>query len=487
MSLPSSTPQTLAPAPPADRAPTWTAEDELAVRRSLLGAVLAQSRTALLGNVVIGVTTLTVLLVIGQGWPIAVWLGLLLLTVALRALHLRRLRPALPGLDSAGLAGAEREVAVMMCSSGAVWGGLPWLAYTGANPFVDFYTIAMLVGMTAGAVNSAAALPLALNPYIVLALAPFTVRGLMLGDVVSVGGAVTILFSIAVLVGFGRSTYRAQRETLVATRENQRLARALQQERDAVQAASRAKDLFLAGVTHDLRQPVHALALYLRHLRSLQADELTPAAMAELITPMDTALRAMSGQLTRLLELSRLEAGEARVARRAWPLQELFDALSAQFTPLAEERGLKLELRPLPVVVDSDPRMLQSSVDNLVANALRYTRRGRVRVVARPRRGQRVEILVLDSGPGIEPEQLPLLFSPYRRFDDRRRASDRNGDEPGQGLGLALVKHQTELLGHPLRVRTAPGRGSVFALALPLAPAAAAVMVERRRAHRPAD
>jgi len=452
----------------------WSAEDEAAVRRDLLGAVLAQSRTVLLGNVAIGVTTLTVLLVSGRGWPVAVWLLLLLSTVLARALYLRRLGSSWTTLDGAGVARAERQVALLMGSSGVVWGALPWLAYTGTDPFVDFYTIAMLVGMTAGAVNSAAGLPLALRPYIVLALGPFAVRGLLLGDVVSIGGAVTILFSIVVLLGFGRSSYHAQRDTLVAKRENQRLAMALRQERDAVQAASRAKDLFLAGVTHDLRQPVHALALYLRHLRSLRADELAPATVSELAAPMDTALRAMSLQLTRLLELSRLEAGEARVARRAWPLQELFDALRAQFEPLATERALALQLRPLPVVVDSDPRLLQSCLDNLVSNALRYTARGQVRVVARRRSGAQVAILVLDTGPGIEPEQLPLLFTPSRRFDDRDR--DGQGDAPGQGLGLALVKKQAELLGHGLRVRSLPGRGSVFGLTVPLAaPGAQAV------------
>lgn len=441
----------------------WSPDDEQAVRLELLGALLAQARTALLGNVAIGVTTLVVLLVGGRGWPIVAWWVLLMGLVALRALHFRQLNGRWRELDRAGTERAERQVIVLLAASGACWGVLPWLAYTGQDAFVDFFTIAMLVGMTAGAVNSAAALPRALNPYILLALGPFVARGLWLGGIVSLGGALTIAFSIGILLAFGRSTYRAQRGALVAVRQNLRLAQALQRERDAVQAASRAKDLFLAGVTHDLRQPVHALALHLRHLRSLGADELAPQTVAELTAPMDTALRTMSVQLTRLLELSRLEAGEARVSRRAWPLQELFGATEAQFAPLARERGLVLELHGQPALVDSDPRLLQSIVDNLVSNALRYTARGRVRVAARPRRGGRLEILVLDSGPGIDPVQLPLLFTPYRRFDDR----DRSDDEPGQGLGLALVKKQAELLGHALRVRTGPGRGCAFGLVVP--------------------
>lgn len=442
-------------------------DDELEIRRELLAALLAQSRTALLGNVAIGLTTVAVLGFSGRGWPLLAWLAALLAVVAVRAVHARTLRGRVATLDATALRRAERGLTVLLAASGATWGVLPWLAYTGTDPFVDFFTIAMLVGMTAGAVNSAAALPPGLNLYIVLALAPFVVRAALLGGVVNAGGALTIVFSIGVLMAFGRNAYRAQRATLVATRENLRLAQALRRERDAVQAASRAKDLFLAGVTHDLRQPVHALALHLRHLRSLRADELEPALVETLVAPMDTALRGMSRQLTRLLELSRLEAGEARTSRRVFALAELFESLQAQFAPLAAERRLALRLRLRPDWIDSDPRLLQSIVDNLVSNALRCTDRGGVLVAARLRGGDALEIVVVDTGRGIDPAVLPELFTAYRRFDDRDR--DPDPEAPGQGLGLALVKKQTELLGHALTVRSAPGRGSVFAVRVPRA------------------
>jgi signal transduction histidine kinase len=455
-----------AAAPAAAAEDSAAFDDELAIRRELLAMLLAQTRTALLGNLVIGVTTLGVLGASGRGPEVLAWFAGLLVLMALRARHAQALRGSAAALDAYGLRRAEQGFTVLLAASGAAWGVLPWLAYTGTDPFVDFFTIAMLVGMTAGAVNSAAALPRAMNLYVVLALAPFVVRASLLGGAVNWGGALTIVFSIVVLLGFGRNTHRAQRATLLATRQNLRLAGALRRERDAVQAASRAKDLFLAGVTHDLRQPVHALALHLRHLRSLRADELRPDVVDDLVAPMDTALRGMSRQLTRLLELSRLEAGEARVSRRAWPLAELFDALEAQFRPVAAERGLALRLRPLPgAQVDTDPRLLQSIVDNLVANALRCTDRGGVLVAARRRAGGVVRIVVADSGRGIDAALLPELFTPYRRFDDRDRTAD--GEGAGQGLGLALVKKQTELLGHALVVRSVPGRGSVFVVTLP--------------------
>jgi len=453
-------------APPETAAADETV-DESVIRRELLGLMLAQNRTALGGNLAIGVTTTVVLLGSGIQDGVLPWLAALLLLVLLRALHARRLQPQLPALNGAGIAAAERSLTLLVAASGAVWGLLPWLSYTGSNPFVDFFSIAMLVGMTAGAVGSAAAIPRALNLYIVFAFVPFIVRSATIGGLVYGAGGLTIAFSGVVLFAFGRSTHRTMRNTLIITRHNARLAEALRRERDAVQATMRAKDLFLAGVTHDLRQPVHGLALHLRHLRRLRAEQLSPAALAELCDPMDTALKAMSSQLTRLLELSRLEAGEARVARRAVGVDEVLAAVRAQFQPQAQDKGLRLRLRTLPALVDSDPKMLQSIIDNLVANAVRYTDRGGLLLAAR-RHGGQLLFQVFDTGPGIAAELLPQIFTAYRRFDDRQRSAT-GVDGEGQGLGLALARKQAELLGHTLDVRSVPGCGSVFSLAVPLA------------------
>ena len=455
--------------------------DEATIRRELLGTVLAQTRTAIAGNVAIGLTTCAVLLGSGVRTGVGWWMAALLALVGLRALHARSLVPQVATLDSAGVARAERHLTGLVAASGLAWGVLPWLSYTGRDPFVDFFCVAMLVGMAAGAVNSTAALPRALNLYILAAFVPFVVKSALIGGLVYGAGGVAIVFSALVLMAFGRSSHHALRGTLVATHHNARLAQALRKERDAVQATLRAKNLFLAGVTHDLRQPVHAMALHLRYLRSLRADQLQPETVAALCAPMDGAMRAMSHQLTRLLELSRLEAGEVQPARRAIPLGHVFDALAAQFGAQATEKGLRLRLRRCrsAVAVDSDARMLQSILDNLVANALRCTRSGGVLVAARAR-GADVLLTVMDTGRGFDEALLPQLFTAYRRFDDRDRSqvaddgsdgSDGSeGKDGGQGLGLALVRKQADLLGHTLHVRSVPGRGSAFTLRAPQPP-----------------
>ena len=214
---------------------------------------------------------------------------------------------------------------------------------------------------------------------------------------------------------------------------------------------------------------MHALALHLRVLRGLREDELSPQALAELCAPMDAAMRAMSSQLTRLLQLSRLEAGEARVSLRSIAVDEVMSAVAAHFGLQAQDKGLRLRMQTQARVhaarVHSVPKMLQSIIDNLVSNAVLHTERGGVLLAAR-RRGGQLLFQVFDTGPGIAAEQLPQIFIAYRRFDDRDRESH---DGSGQGLGLALARKQPDLLSHTLAVRSVPERGSVFSLAVPLA------------------
>jgi signal transduction histidine kinase len=420
--------------------------------------MLGHTRTALAGNVVIALTTIAVLVGSGVRDGVGLWAAWIFCLVGIRGLHARSAMRRLPALGEAGIARLEWGLTALLGASGIGWGLLPWLGYAGRDAFVDFFSVAMLVGMTGGAVTSTMAQPRALNTYLVAALVPFIVKSALMGGLVYLAGGLTICFSLAVLIAFGHTAHASLRHTIAVTRQNKRLVEAVRTERDAVQAAMRSKDLFLAGVTHDLRQPVHALGLHLRYLRKVQTDEATATRIDTICAPMDGALRAMSTQLSRLLELSRLEAGEAKVTRRGIPVADLFAACAAQFDALANEKGLRLRFRPSDAVVDSDPTMLQSILDNLVANAVRYTDAGRVLVVAR-RRDRTIELQVHDTGPGIEPDVIESLFEPYRRFDDRRDRA-----EEGQGLGLALVRKQADLLQHPVRVRSRVGRGSVFAV-----------------------
>ena len=446
--------------PEVDRTntPGTLEDDEMFIRRDLLGFVLAQTPIAAFGNLTVAGVTWAVL---DQWEPASIlgtWTGVIATLVLVRLLLYRRLTGRLAGLDRRGIGKTERILTVLVGLTGLTWGLLPWIGYKGEDAFVDLYTVAMLMGMSGGGTPSLSAVPGALRAYLIAALVPFVLRAIQVGNPISLGACITILLLLSVLWIFGLSTYRSLRHNRLLTLQNARLAEALRKERDAVQAVMRAKDLYQVGVTHDLRQPVHALALHVNYLRALSPRELTSPQVGEVWDGVQAALHGISGRLTRLLDLSRLESGEVTATVEEVPLEDLLRACRTQFAPIAAQKRLELRVRPSKLLVRSDPRMLQSILDNLVSNALRYTEQGGVLVGVRRRSGH-AEIQVYDSGRGIPAAVVPEIFIPYRRFDDRAR--DRH---EGHGLGLALARKQADTLGHALSVRSVPGRGSCFSV-----------------------
>jgi signal transduction histidine kinase/CheY-like chemotaxis protein len=231
-------------------------------------------------------------------------------------------------------------------------------------------------------------------------------------------------------------------------------------------AANEAKSRFLAAASHDLRQPVHALGLFVGQLRAAPAG----ARQRELITHIESSVAAFESLLESLLDISRLDAGTVAVHRESLALAPLLQRIGAGFEAAAQQKGLRLHVRPQTLWVDSDPVLLERILTNLLANAIRYTRRGRVLLGCR-RRGAGVELVVADTGVGIAAEQLPLVFREFHRVPGAAPEGD-----PGLGLGLAIVQRLADLLDHELRLRSAPGRGSCFTLLLPRADPVAAAL-----------
>jgi signal transduction histidine kinase len=438
-----------------------SADDRDAVRRDLLEVLFGHTPTIVAGNLAVAGTATAVLVSADGHSAVWFWLVAVCALITLRAAFVRRARPRLAGLSGAMLDHTENLYVAIAGATGLAWGVLPWLGYDGRDPFMDFFSVAMLVGMAGGAVTATTALPRALNLYLICALVPFIVKSALVGGI-SIAGGITIFFYLGVLISFGRNAHASMRNALLLTRQNARLADTLRRERDAVQTAMRAKNLFMAGVTHDLRQPVHAVALHVKYLRSLDAHELHQAAVQEACAGVEASIRAMSSQLSRLTELSRLEAGEARVLRRTFPLMDVLACCAAQFGPVARDKGLTLRIRPSAAVVDSNPMMLQSVVDNLVSNAVRYTDAGRVLLAARTRRHE-VELQVWDTDRGHTGRSDRADIHPLPPL---RRPPEPARRRPG-AVGLALAHRQTELLGHPMTLRSRVGRGSVFSLRLP--------------------
>jgi len=233
---------------------------------------------------------------------------------------------------------------------------------------------------------------------------------------------------------------------------------ALEEARKVAEQANTAKTRFLAAASHDLRQPIHALGLFFAEL----SDRVHNSETNSLITQVNGSINAINSMLNALLDVSKLDAGVVKPNIESFALTELFLQLESDFIPIATENHNTLKIRPSRHMVTSDPFMLDRILRNLIGNALRYTRNGRILVSAR-QRNETVQIQVFDNGPGIPEDQLDEVFIEFHQIGNPAR--DR---QQGLGLGLAIVKRLTSLLGHNITVTSKVGRGSCFSITLPL-------------------
>ena len=248
----------------------------------------------------------------------------------------------------------------------------------------------------------------------------------------------------------------------------------LRAKKEEAETATLAKSRFLAAASHDLRQPIHALGMFVARLAQLPHDRET----RHLIANLEASVRAMQDLLDALLDISRLDADAVRVHPQAFPLAQLFEQLRGALLPVANDKGLRLRLRSTAAWVMSDPTLLHRILLNLVSNALRYTGQGGVLVgCRRSRGGSHVWIEVWDTGVGIASEHQQDIFREFYQIGNPER--DRS---KGLGLGLNIVDRTARLLGHSLQLCSIPGRGTRFRLEVPLAapgdPAAVVAVAE---------
>ncbi len=239
----------------------------------------------------------------------------------------------------------------------------------------------------------------------------------------------------------------------------------LMRERDAAERATIAKSHFLAAASHDLRQPLHALGLFVSGLARTRVAKQEPKLVGYIQTSVDT----LQNLLDAILDVSRLDGGSASPRPESFPLDEVMDRLADDLSLFAEQKGLQLKLRrPTRLWVHSDRQFVERILLNLVANALRYTRTGGVLVSCRRRRGV-VRVEVWDTGDGIPQHAREEIFEEYVQLENPERDQAK-----GLGLGLAICRRLAELLAIPIGVRSRLGRGSVFWIELPQAQPVAA-------------
>ncbi|MDQ6965485.1 MAG: PAS domain S-box protein, partial [Mariprofundaceae bacterium] len=253
--------------------------------------------------------------------------------------------------------------------------------------------------------------------------------------------------------------------------ERKRTAEALEQARKQADAANAAKSSFLTAASHDLRQPLQAMRLYLDVL----AERMHEPQEKMIVGKLQMVHADVGGMLDRLLDMSRLDAGDMQPVLQPFDLGGILRDLHEQYQAPAEQAGLELRLHHLPDLlwIDSDPVFVKEILSNLLSNAIRHTQRGGILLATRRRSGK-IRLEVWDSGKGIEPDRQKDIFQEFVQLGNPER--DRR---KGVGLGLSIASRMSRLLGSHIALKSRPGRGSVFSFDLPLVTGDAQISVSQ--------
>jgi signal transduction histidine kinase/CheY-like chemotaxis protein len=235
------------------------------------------------------------------------------------------------------------------------------------------------------------------------------------------------------------------------------LRRAAENAVKQLETANLAKSRFLAAASHDLRQPLHALGLFVAQLRG----RVKAAERDRIVERIDASVAAMNELFNELLDIAKLDAGVLAPNRAEFPIAHLLQRIETNFAGPARDKALRLRVLPSTAWIRSDPILLERILLNLVSNAVRYTSRGGVLVGCRQRDGM-LRIEVVDTGPGIPADQQLEVFGEFYQLAGFER--DRHG---GLGLGLAIVDRLCRLLDHPIELTSMVGHGSRFAVSVP--------------------
>ena len=435
---------------------TWPAWERDEVLREQVALLRQNFPMTLLASLATALGTLWVMARVADAQATTLWLVAHTLVVLGVYLALRRIAPFTDPAPQ-----AARKLLACMAAMGLSWGSLGYVVlYWGTSDSV-IYAIGIISTVSSGALGLGAPLFRAYVTYLTCAMG-----GVMIA--VALGGGPVMwpaLFLTSVYYALtclqARTADRATLRSIALKLENDRLVSELRAEsqralaaQEAAERADRDKSRFLAAASHDLRQPLHAMGLF---LESLQRSPLNDH-QRTVLGHAHAASSAAAEMLTTLLDYSRLEAGVVKVRPAPFAVQPLLSALEQEFGVQADAAGLVYRTRETSAAAHADRSLVGLVMHNFISNALRYTTRGGVLIACRTR-GKRLALEVWDTGPGIPQHQWDDIFREFHQLGNPER--DRR---KGLGLGLAIVQRLAREMKTSVEVLSHPGRGSVFRL-----------------------
>jgi len=233
----------------------------------------------------------------------------------------------------------------------------------------------------------------------------------------------------------------------------------LQNAKFDAERANKAKSVFLASASHDLRQPLNAMQMYIAALQSKVKDK----EILRIIEDINSVSISTARLLNALLDVSELEVGAIKPRHEIFSVNNILISIFQSFLPLAKDKELDFRIVPSSLYVRSDPALLERILGNFMSNAIRYTNKGSVLIGCR-KRGDKVSVEVWDTGCGISDDQMSLIYEDFYQVENKER--DRG---KGLGLGLALAKRLADSLDHTINSKSTLGAGSCFSVSVDLA------------------
>lgn len=442
---------------------------DAALRERLLEQLYLMGRSTITAAPVTGaITWLLFYWLTGRG-AVLVWAGLLHGTQMWRWLVIRRnVRAFQVHPPGTGAPNDPRLYVALLAASGVAWGSASWLLLPPAGPSGGPLSVTemasvlavMAFGMMAGSVPGVAPWRAAVLAWLPPATLILAVGFLWYGGLVGwLLGGCTLLFGVS-MVSFALVQHRLLAEGLRSQVEKEALSRQLLLQSRDLERLSQERSRFFASASHDLRQPVHALALFSSALQRDLAGHPAQGVAGRVVE----ATQQVSDLLNAMLDISKIDAGAVRPVFAPVALDTVFLRLDQIYEQRAAAAGLSLRFHVAPRMVFTDAELLFRVLSNFVDNALKYCRHGGILVSAR-RHGPVLRLAVWDTGRGIHDQHLPRLFEEFYQVDNAHRDIAN-----GLGIGLAIVKRLAALLDGQLGLRSVPGRGSVFWIDLPERP-----------------
>lgn len=353
----------------------------------------------------------------------------------------------------------ERSQTISGGLIGLCWGGAnaAMLPYLSTSLQLLVLTVSSVVAATSTSEGFTLVRPSRL--FILACLTPQILWLLMVNDRLHVLLAAMLMVFVVLSRALGKKKNHIFIEAQRLRFRNEFLAKELSRQHELLEGASNSKSRFLAAASHDLRQPLAALMIFLELLESEQLS----SKGADILGHAQQATSSLRNLLDALLDISKFDACAIKPDLRLIRIQKLFVELENEFLPIAEQKGIRLHFAFSTAVVKSDLTLLSQILRNLISNALRYTPSGHILVGCRHRHGM-LDIEVHDTGIGIAEDQFTKVFDEFYQIGNQER--DR---QQGLGLGLSIVNRAARLLGHAVVLRSSLGKGTSFIVTVPLA------------------